>query len=35
MASFNQTFRALFLKEFIAGFALSMSYFFRPKATIN
>jgi NADH-quinone oxidoreductase subunit I len=27
--------RALFLTEFVAAFALSLKYFFKPKATIN
>ena len=27
--------RALFLKEFVGAFALSMRYFFKPKATLN
>ena len=27
--------RALFLKEFVGAFWLSMRYFFKPKATIN
>ncbi|HMM14186.1 MAG: NADH-quinone oxidoreductase subunit NuoI [Parvibaculum sp.] len=35
MASINQTVRSLFLKEFVAGFAVAMRYFFKPKATVN
>jgi NADH-quinone oxidoreductase subunit I len=27
--------KALLLKEFVAAFALSMRYFFKPKATLN
>ena len=31
----GQAANALLLKEFVAAFALSMKYFFKPKATIN
>ena len=31
----DQSARALFLKEFVSAFLLSMRYFFSPKATIN
>ena len=31
----DQAAKSLFLKEFIGAFALSMRYFFKPKATIN
>ena len=31
----GQAANALLLKEFVAAFALSMRYFFKPKATIN
>ena len=27
--------KALFLWEFVVGFALGMRYFFKPKATLN
>ena len=30
-----QTFKSLFLLEFISAFFLAMRYFFKPKATIN
>jgi hypothetical protein len=32
---FGQKFRPLFLREFVAAIGLPLSYFFRPKATIN
>ena len=35
MASLSQAANSLFLKEFVAAFALSMRYFFRAKATVN
>ena len=31
----DQAARSLFLKEFVQAFALSMRYFFKPKATLN
>jgi NADH-quinone oxidoreductase subunit I len=31
----DQTARAVFLKEFVSAFFLSMRYFFKPKATLN
>jgi NADH-quinone oxidoreductase subunit I len=31
----DQTARAIFLKEFVSAFFLSMRYFFGRKATIN
>ena len=31
----DQPIRALFLREFVSAFFLSMRYFFRAKATIN
>ena len=31
----DQAAKALFLKEFVGAFALSMRYFFKPKATLN
>jgi len=31
----DRTARAIFLWEFLGAFALSMRYFFKPKATIN
>ena len=31
----DQAARAVFLKEFVSGFALAMRYFFKPKATLN
>jgi NADH-quinone oxidoreductase subunit I len=31
----DQAARAIFLKEFVSGFALAMRQFFRPKATLN
>ena len=35
MASLTQAGSALFLKEFVGAFFLSMRYFFKPKATVN
>src|SRR5262249_60192676 len=31
----DQAARALFLKEFVQAFVLSMRYFFKPKPTLN
>ena len=31
----DQAARSLFLKEFVGAIALSMRYFFKPKATLN
>ena len=31
----DQSARSLFLSEFVSAFALSMRYFFKPKATLN
>ena len=31
----DQAAKSLFLAEFVAAFALSMRYFFKPKATLN
>ena len=35
MTTLDQSARALFLKDMIGAFFLSMRYFFAPKATIN
>src|SRR6202167_4905164 len=35
MAWLERTARSIFLWEFVKSFALSMGYFFGPKATIN
>ena len=35
MASLSQAVNSLFLKEFVAAIKLTMSYFFKPKATVN
>lgn len=35
MTSLSNTFNSLLLKEFVSAFALSMRYFFKPKATVN
>ncbi|MGL4440697.1 MAG: NADH-quinone oxidoreductase subunit NuoI, partial [Bosea sp. (in: a-proteobacteria)] len=31
----DQAAKSLLLKEFVGAFALSMRYFFKPKATLN
>ena len=33
--SFDRTARQIFFVEFIKSFALTMRYFFAPKATLN
>src|SRR5580693_7657348 len=35
MAFLDRTARSLLLSELVSGMALTLSYFFRPKATIN
>ena len=35
MASLSQAVNSLFLKEFVAAIKLTMSYIFKPKATVN
>jgi len=35
MASLSQAINSLFLKEFVSAIGLTVSYFFRPKATVN
>jgi hypothetical protein len=35
LRAFGQKINALFLREFVSAIGLSLSYFFRPKATLN